>query len=284
MFHQPRTLAHALQLRAQLGDDVVVVSGCTDIGVAMNHGMLRPRAFLDLSRVDELRKVDHGNGALLLGAGVTFAQLGRMHIRCLREAALSVAGPAIRNMGTIGGNLVTASPAGDGCVALLAVKADVELTSTARGARWVAVRDFFLDYRKTVLAADELVTRVRVSQNPLTRWYKIGKRGAVNISLVCCAVGRNPDGTYGVAFGCVGPFPLFAPRTEALLNGNELTGALIAAAADTAAGEVAPIDDHRGSAAYRRAMCRTLTRRLLTDIAAGDQQGDADAWRANRTG
>lgn len=280
MFHQPRTLAAALELRGQLGDDATVVSGCTDVGVAMNHGFLRPRAFLDISGVDQLRAIERDNGSLLLGAGATFAQLGRLHILCLKEAALSVAGPAIRNMGTIGGNLVTASPAGDGSVALLSLNADVELTSTARGSRWIAVRDFFIGYRKTALAADELVTRVRVPHNPLTRWYKIGKRGAVNISLVCCSVAVNPDGKFGLAFGCVGPIPMFAPKSEALLNGGPLTRELIDEVTNTVTSEVAPIDDHRGSAAYRRAMCGTLTRRLLTDIATSDRKGDADAQQS----
>jgi len=277
MFYQPQTLAAALDIRGQLGDEATVVNGCTDICVAMNHGALRPRAFLDLSRVDELRSIDRENGALLMGAGVTFTQMGRMHIRCLKEAALSVAGPAIRNMGTIGGNLVTASPAGDGSVALLSMNADVELTSKARGSRWIAVRDFFVDYRKTALAADELITRVRAAHNPLTRWYKIGKRGAVNISLVCCSVAVNPDGKFGLAYGCVGPIPMFAPKSEALLNGGPLTAELIDEVTNTVTSEVAPIDDHRGSAAYRRAMCAALTRRLLNNIAAGDRKGDADA-------
>lgn len=276
MFHRPTTLAAALDLRAQLGDDAMVVNGCTDVSVAMNHGSLKPRAFLDLSGVNELRAVERENGSLMLGAGVTFAQLGRMHVRCLREAALSVAGPAIRNMGTIGGNLVTASPAGDGSVALLSIKADIELTSASRGPRWVTVRDFFIDYRKTELAADELVTRVRIPHNPLTRWYKIGKRGAVNISLVCCSVALNPDDSYGLAFGCVGPIPIYAPKAEKLLNENPLTPELIDEVANTAMSEVAPIDDHRGSAAYRKAMCHRLTRRLLTDIAGGERKGDAD--------
>lgn len=276
MFHQPPTLAAALELRGQLGDDATVVNGCTDVCVAMNHGSLRPRAFVDLSRVDELRSINRENGSLLLGAGVTFAQMGRMHIRCLKEAALSVAGPAIRNMGTIGGNLVTASPAGDGSVALLSMKADVELSSKARGSRWITVRDFFIDYRKTALAADELVTRVRIPHNPLTRWYKIGKRGAVNISLVCCSVAIDPDGKFGLAYGCVGPIPKFAPKAESLLNGGPLTGELIDEVTNTVTTEVAPIDDFRGSGAYRRAMCAALTRRLLNDIAASDRKGDAD--------
>lgn len=277
MFVQPQTIDEALEYRARYARDATVINGGTDVVVAMNHGGLRPRAFLDLSKVSELRRVDHENGSILLGAGVTFAQLGRMHLRSLREAALSVAGPAIRNMGTIGGNVVTASPAGDGSVALLSMDAELELTSLERGSRWIALRDFFIDYRRTALAADELVTRVRVPANPLTRWYKIGKRGAVNISIVCCAAARKPDGRYGLAFGCVGPMPLVAKEAEALLGSRPLSPELIDQAAQAAAEEMRPIDDFRGSAAYRQAMCRTLAHRLLTQIAESDGRGDADA-------
>ncbi|MCB9849266.1 MAG: FAD binding domain-containing protein [Phycisphaerales bacterium] len=279
MFHQPVDIETALRLRGER-PDATVVNGCTDVSVARNHGMLHPREVIDLSRIASLKTIEHDGDNLLIGAGATFAQLGKCHLKALREAALSVAGPAIRNQGTIGGNLVTASPAGDGCVALLAMGGDVELASAARGSRWVDVRAFFLGYRKTELAGDELVTRVRVPYNPVTRWYKIGKRGAVNISLVCAAVARRTDGSFGLAYGCVGPIPLFAPKAERVLARGPLTDALIAEAADVVESEVAPIDDHRGSADYRRAMCRTLTTRLLADIAKNGDQGDADAFSA----
>jgi CO/xanthine dehydrogenase FAD-binding subunit len=277
MFHQPCHLEQALELRAQFGPRATVINGGTDVVVALNHGAPRPAAFLDLSRVDELRTIERANGSVLLGAGVTFAQLGRLHLRALREAALSVGGPAIRNMGTIGGNIVTASPAGDGSVALLAMHAEVELSSAARGPRWLPLVDFFIDYRKTALNDDELLTRVRVPHNPRTRWYKIGKRGAVNISIVCCAVSRNPDGRHGIAFGCVGPMPLRAQKAEALLDAAPSPAAAIDEAAALCATEVRPIDDHRGSAEYRCAMCVTLSRRLLADLTGGDGKGDADA-------
>jgi CO/xanthine dehydrogenase FAD-binding subunit len=278
MFHQPHNLADALRLRDEL-PDAVVVNGSTDISVAMNHGTLHPRAFIDLSQVAEIRKMERDGADLLIGAGVTCTQLGRCHLRTLREAALSVGGPAIRNQATLGGNLITASPAGDGCVALLALGGAVELTHATRGSRWVDLRAFFLGYRQTALAPDELVTRVRVPYNPRSRWYKIGKRGAVNISLVCAATAHRPDGSFGLAFGCVGPIPLFAPQAEAVLADGPLDDARIAEAARIVATEVQPIDDHRGSADYRRAMCATLTRRLLTDLMHADSQGDADAHR-----
>ncbi|MFH0982903.1 MAG: FAD binding domain-containing protein [Planctomycetota bacterium] len=267
MFYQPRTLQEALELRGRLRDDAVVVNGGTDVLVGMNHGTLRPRSFLDLSHLRDFNLIERDNGWLGLGAGTTFAQLGRLEIKCLREAALSVGGPQIRNAGTIGGNLVTASPAGDGIVALLALEAQVEVASAARGPRWLDLNEeWFLAYRKTALQDDELVTHLRLRADFETAWYKIGKRGAVNISLVCCAVGRSPEGRYDLAFGSVAFRPIRAPKAEQLLEGHTLTDEVIAQAAEGVMQEVSPIDDHRAGAAYRRAMCGVLTRRLLREL------------------
>jgi CO/xanthine dehydrogenase FAD-binding subunit len=273
MFYQPQTLEEALDLRGRLRDQVVVVHGGTDVLVAMNHGVLRPRGFLDLSHVAAFNVVERENGWLSMGGGTTFAQLGRLDITCLREAALSVGGPQIRNAGTIGGNLVTASPAGDGIVALLALEAQVEVASAARGPRRLDLdREWFLGYRQTALRDDELVTRVRVGADFQTAWYKIGKRGAVNISIVCCAVGRSPDGGYRLAFGSVAFRPIRTPQAEQLLAGQHLSDEMIDQAAESVMKEVSPIDDHRAGAAYRRAMCGVLTRRLLHRLHRGGAQ------------
>ncbi len=277
MFHQPTTFEQALELRRALGTDATVINGGTDVVVAMNHGAIHPQCFLDVSRIRSLRKVERQNGHVVMGAGVTFSELGKMHFRALREASLSVGGPAIRNMGTIGGNIATASPAGDGCVALLAMNAEVQLASKARGDRWMPLVDYFIDYRKTALADDELIHAVRVPHNPRSRWYKIGKRGAVNISLVCCAISQNENKKTELAFGCVGPIPKITPKASALLAGEELTPELINDAANLVTHEVSPIDDQRGTATYRRAMCGTLTKRLLTQLMKDDAKGDADA-------
>ncbi|GJM25283.1 MAG: carbon-monoxide dehydrogenase medium subunit [Phycisphaerae bacterium] len=277
MFHQPMTFEQALELRSELGTDATIINGGTDVVVAMNHGAIKPTCFLDVSRINSLRKVERQNGHLVMGAGVTFAALGKMHIRALREASLSVGGPSIRNMGTIGGNIATASPAGDGCVALLAVNAEVQLSSKARGDRWMPLVDYFIDYRKTALANDELIKAVRIPHNPRSRWYKIGKRGAVNISLVCCAISQNEDKKTELAFGCVGPIPKIAAKASALLAGETLTPELINDVAHLVTQEVSPIDDQRGTATYRRAMCGTLSRRLLTQLMEDDPKGDADA-------
>jgi len=269
VFHQPHTLDEALELRGRLKENAVVVGGGTDVLVAMNHGTLRPRGFLDLSHVEGSNAVQRDHDWITIGAGTTFAQLATLDVGCLREAALSVGGPQIRNAGTLGGNLAGASPAGDGCVALLALDARVEVTSAARGPRWLSLNDeWFVAYRKTALANDELITRVRVRSDFRSAWCKIGKRGAVNISVVCCAVGRSPDNRYCLAFGCVAFRPLRTSQAERLLQGQFPSDERIERAAESVMAEVSPIDDHRGGAAYRRVMCGVLTRRLLREVNA----------------
>ena len=268
----------------------------------MNHGVARPEGFLDLSRVAGRDMVERADGMYVLGGGVTFAQMAKLPVRALAEAARSVGGPQIRNVGTIAGNLGTASPAGDGSVALLALDAEVELSHVERGSRWVRLEAFFLDYKRTVLRPDELITRVRLPADFDSVWYKIGKRGAVNISIVCCAIGRSPAGEYRIALGSVGPVPMRAREAEAVLHGDSgdtahravphaghprdgvgdagpgdtahravahLADEVIERAAEAAEREAAPIDDQRGSARYREAMCRVLVRRLLRELRDG---------------
>ena len=270
MFHQPQTLDEALELRGRLGEDARIICGGTDVVVALNHGAERPASFLDLSQVRDFGMIERENGWVYMGAGTTFSDVGRTDIRCLRDAAVSMGGTQVRNSGTIGGNLVTASPAGDGCVALLAIDAQVEITSAARGPRWVSLADeWFLEYRKTALRDDELVTRVKARTDFATAWYKIGKRQAVNISVACCAAGRSPDHQYYLAFGSVAFKPMRATKAEELLRGRELTPDSIKQAADQVMQEVSPIDDQRASADYRRAMCGVITQRVLGELSRG---------------
>lgn len=268
MFHQPKTLDEALRIRAQHGRDVTPIAGGTDLVVAMNRGQLRPSVLLDLTHVAGFDGVRRDNGSCFLAGGATHATLERLPVRALAQAALSIGGPAIRNRGTIAGNLATASPAGDGSVALLALDARVILAHAARGTRTIPLCEFFLNYRKTALLDDELISEVVIPADWTTAWYKLGKRGSVNISVVCCAVGRSPQGRFAIAFGSVGPFPLRTPQAEGIVNRSGLTDASIAAAAAAASNEVRPIDDHRASARYRRAMCGTLLTRVLREIRA----------------
>lgn len=265
VYHQPLTFEEALRLKADHADHLSVLCGGTDLLVAMNRGQWNPPGILDLSRVDGNTDITREGNVYRIAGGATWTRAAQLPIAALAQAALSIGGVQIRNRGTIAGNLGTASPAGDGCVALLALDAVLEIAHADRGTRDVPIGEFFLDYRRTALAPDELIRCVRIPADWTTAWYKIGKRGSVNISLVCCAIGRAPEGQFRVAFGCVGPYPMRAKRTEELLSAGILTEETVEQACRIVLTEVRPIDDHRASAAYRRAMCAVLLRRLLME-------------------
>ncbi len=275
MFYRPDTFAAALRLKADHAAAIKPISGGTDLVVGLNRGQSLGVDVLDLTAAKDYRRIDHADGSLILSGGTTFAQLEQLDIACLARAAASVGGPQIRNRGTIAGNLATASPAGDGSVALLALDAEVELAHADRGTRWLRLIDYFEDYRQTALGDDELISHVRIptpSALQASAWYKIGKRGAVNISLVCAAAARFLDGRICLAFGSVAPIPMRAVQTEKLLQGQPLTGALLHQAAQAASAEVKPIDDWRASADYRKAMCAVLARRVLEQLQTDDER------------
>lgn len=266
MFHQPRQLDEALRLRAQRGSDLTPLCGGTDIVVALNRNGHGPKHYLDLSHVEGFSEVRRDNGCWVLSGGTTFTKMGLLPVRALAEAAMTVGGPAIRNCGTIAGNLGTASPAGDGCVALLAVDAEIQLSHAARGPRMIPIAEYFTGFRKTALLADELITAVRMPADWRTGWYKIGKRGSINISLVCAAIGISLQGDVRIAFGCVAPTVIRAKSAEAIIARDGMGDGAIEAAAQAAMKDVSPISDHRASAAYRRSMCGVLTRRILKQL------------------
>jgi len=263
MFYQPRHIDEALEIRAELGAAVTPLGGGTDVIVTLNRQTSGPKHLLDLTHLEGYSDVDQRDGCWLISGGVTFSRLAQLPAQGLAEAAQTVGGPAIRNRGTIAGNLGTASPAGDGCVALLAIDAEVAVRHATRGHRWVPIADYFTGFKQTALLEDELITGVRFRDDWTSAWGKIGKRGATNISVVCCAVGMSPAGAVRIAFGSVAPMVMRAKKAEAIITEGGLTADTIEAAAAAAMEDVSPIDDHRASAAYRRAMCGVLARRLL---------------------
>lgn len=280
MFYQPHSIEDALELKRQLGPDAAFLAGGTDVIVMMNHGRLVAKAYVDLTHVQGsgFGGQGSGNGSSIRVSGLaTFVELAKLPVRCVAEASLGVGGPQIRNRGTIAGNLATASPAGDGSTALLALDATVEMRST-QGSRKMPLREFFLDYRKTALAPDEMITSVEFPAGWRTAWHKLGKRGAMNISMVCCAVGVSPEGKFHVAFGSVGPYPLRAGGAEEFLTTElqknkkdkgeflSIPDPVLEEAARLAALDVRPIDDFRASAEYRRAMSGVLLKKCLREL------------------
>ncbi len=274
MFHQPHSLEEALRLKS-LHEGAIFIAGGTDLIVMRNHGRLKADKFIDITRLpdfDQVTKTADGKRWRATG-GATFARLGALPVRCLAEAAMSVGGPQIRNRATIGGNLSSASPAADGATALLALDATVEMTSL-NGTRTLPLSDFFLEYRKTALSPDEIISAVEFPADWKSAWEKLGKRGAMNISLVCCAVGVSPAGEVRVAFGSVAPYPLLTPRTAQFIEESGLLSnpeeSSLNEAARLAAEEVRPVDDFRGSADYRRAMAGALLVKCLRQL-SGDK-------------
>ncbi len=266
VFYQPKSIREALDCKAELRERGTFIAGGTDIVVLMNAGKAAPENFIDLTHIPELCAINKRNGTIAMAGNVTHAQSGRLPVRCLAQASLSVGGPGIRELGTIAGNLATASPAGDGSTALLALDAEVELTSV-RGVRKMPLEKFFLSYRKTALAPDEMITKIFIPANYKTDWAKVGKRGAVNISLVAAAVAITPQKQARIALACVAATPVRCHKTEEFLAKNGLTAGTIRQAADVVRSEIKPITDHRASADYKTHLSGVLVRRLLENLA-----------------
>jgi CO/xanthine dehydrogenase FAD-binding subunit len=272
-FHAPTSLAEALTVKAE-HPDALPIAGGTDVMVELNFDARRPPALIDLGRVAELAEWRTENGHIRLGAAVPYsriiAELGD-RLPGLAMAARTVGSPQIRNRGTVGGNLGSASPAGDAHPPLVATTAEVEISST-RGVRTVPVREFFVGPKRSVLEPDELITAVTV---PVARgpeqFAKVGTRNAMVIAVCSFAVSIDLEQrTVGTGIGSAGPTPLRATEAEELAAAelpwesreplpdkvSHAFGELVAAAAR-------PIDDVRGSAAYRRHALSVLARRTL---------------------
>jgi CO/xanthine dehydrogenase FAD-binding subunit len=253
----PRTLDQALRMKADR-PDAVPIQGGTDVMVELNFDRARPAALLNLNEVDELNGWSSGNGSIRIGAALTYTETMEPMVAealpALAEAARTVGGPQIRNRGTVGGNLGTASPAGDALPPLLIGDAVVELAS-ARGEREVQLTEFLTGPKRNGLDDDELIVgaRVRAAGGPQT-FMKVGPRNAMVISVVSLAltVDRERD-EVRAAFGSAGPV---AGLVTAPLGELGSFPERVAAAAN-------PIDDVRGSAAYRRHSLRVLTARAV---------------------
>ncbi len=269
----PRTLGEAYALLAEGGWRPL--AGGTDALVERAAGIADPRRYLDLAALGELREIRVEGGALVLGAGTTYAELRRSrlvaeHVPVLAEMAAEVGAAQIQNRGTLGGNLATASPAGDSLPVLIALDAEI-VVGSARGERVVPAAAFFPAYRRTALAADELILRLRVPLRPdrTAVFRKIGTRRAQAISVVVMAVAWRWDaGTWRdvrVALGSVAPTPIRARAAEATLDGAMPSAEVAGLAAATLAAEIAPIDDVRSTAEYRRAVAGRVLHRIVRD-------------------
>ena len=271
-YRRPSTLAEAASILSA-DPEVTVVAGATDWGVEVNIKGARGKNILAVDRIEEMRGIRRTADFIELGASQTLSELERElsgSIPLLGKLFPQFASRLIRNGATIGGNLGTGSPIGDTPPALLALEAELVLTSV-RGPRTVALADYFTGYRQTVREVDELITAIRIPLplSPLTSFQKIAKRRFDDISSV--AIGYAVDIQDGViakariGLGGVAATPLRATATEALLEGRPWTLETVHAAAETLAAEGTPMDDHRASAKYRTAMLRSSLERFYAE-------------------
>jgi CO/xanthine dehydrogenase FAD-binding subunit len=295
-FLQPVSLAEALAAKAA-APEAVPIAGGTDVMVELNFARRRPEVLLDLNRVPELTGWTMQDGKLRVGAGVTYAELtgerdgpragggdGALHaanslggqLPGLAMAARTVGSPQIRNRGTIGGNLGSASPAGDCHPPLLAAAAEIEVASTA-GHRMIPVGEFFTGVKRSSLAPQELIVAVWISPpSGPEQFAKIGTRNAMVIAVAAFSLALHPARrAIGTGIGSAAPTPVRAADAETFLAGaldeaglwesrGELPPAVVTEFAALVRTAASPIDDVRGTAAYRLHALAVLARRTLT--------------------
>ena len=274
----PRTLAEALDVKAA-HPDVVPIAGGTDLMVDLNFDRRRPGSLMDISRLPELAVWRREDGHLFLGAGLTYTRIigDLAAFGPLVDACRTVGSPQIRNRGTVGGNLGTASPAGDALPVLAAYDADVVLISAA-GTRILPWGEFLIGPKRSALRPDELVlgARWRIVRGPGS-FSKVGPRNAMVIAVASlCLVVDEDRREVRAALGSVGPTILRARAAEQeIARALESAGVWDDPAAavpreaierfqSAVAAAARPIDDVRGSAAYRRHACGVLARRALS--------------------
>ncbi|MDT4941304.1 MAG: hypothetical protein QOJ34_1393 [Pseudonocardiales bacterium] len=273
-FLQPHTWADALEAKAARPDSVVIAGG-TDVMVELNFDRHRPATLIDLNRVRDLAEWSSDSGRVRLGAGVTYTrvidELGRL-LPGLAMASRTVGSPQIRNRGTVGGNLGAASPAGDSHPPLLAAGAEIEIASV-RGVRRLPVAEFYTGVKRNALEPDELIDAVWITPpSGSEQFSKIGTRNAMVIAVAAFGLALHPDRrAVGTGIGSAAPTPRRAPEAErfaaAALDWDG-RGALSDATArefgELVRAAAAPIDDVRGTAAYRLHSLAVMARRTLT--------------------
>ncbi len=275
----PRTLDEALEMKAAC-PEAVPIAGGTDLMVELNFDRRRPAVMMDICRLPELRQWRRENGTLFLGSGVTYSQIVRdlPEFRPLVEASRTIGSPQIRNRGTVGGNLGTASPAGDALPVLAAYDAEIALVKAGGRTRTLPWHQFMVGPKKTTIDADELIlgARWRVLRGPGS-FLKIGTRNAMVIAVasLCLAVDEQRRAVR-VALGSVGPTIIRAAEAEAFAAraladadvwndpAARLRAEVFEGFGERVAAASKPIDDVRGTALYRGHACAVMARRALT--------------------
>src|SRR5262245_42525413 len=273
----PTRLEEVYELLAERGRRAKMIAGGTDLMVGLNAKSLAAEEFIDIWRLNELRGIDDEGETIRVGALTTYTQLIRspliqLSVPALVEASRTIGAIQIQNLGTIGGNIVTASPAGDSLPVLLAFDAEVEIGSI-RGVRRVSFNNFYTGYRQTVMEPDEILLAVRLRKskpNERSFFIKVGTRRAQAISKVVMAVKVRTTGaeinSISIALGSVAPVVLRAFRTESLLTSAILNATIIEEARRTVSLDIAPITDVRSTEHYRRTVTGNVLARVLSRL------------------
>lgn len=279
----PRDLQAVLALLAEQPGAWLPIAGGTDVMVQYAAGTLDKRKLVSVWNLPELRRIEVTAEEIQIGAGCTYtdlrkSELMRREFSLLANAASWTGGIANQNRGTLGGNIVNASPSGDSLPALLVYEAELILVS-ARGQRRVPYREFHVGYRQTQLAADELIHTIclkRTYSGYYAHARKVGPRNAQAISKVClAALGKMEDGIVeGVrlAMGSVAPIPLRLFETESVIKGSAVDAKLLEDVRACVAAEVRPIDDIRSTARYRATVGENLVCEFLQQFRAAEQK------------
>ena len=294
------TVEQALSLLARHGQDARVINGGTDLIIEIENRVRSPKVVIDISRIGGLDSIRLENGIFHLGAGVTYNQ-AVAHNELVEKAfplvsaCWQVGSPQIRNRATIAGNLVTASPAGDTIPPGIALESRVIVQSQQRGSRDVALEQFILGVRRTILEPDEMVIAISVpvlKENQVGTFVKLGVRRGHAISIANVAVvlefskatRQSEIKSARIALGSVAPTIVLAEDAQQFLIGKTLNDGVIAEAAHLAIQAARPIDDIRGSAEYRREMVGGLVHRALSSLRDGTERDDFPAERINLWG
>jgi len=273
----PTSLAEALSMLANEPGVWKPFAGGTDLMVLLEAGRLQHLNYINIWPLDELREIQVTDEHITLGTLTTYTEVQsnpilRSEFPMLCQAASETGGLAIQNRGTLGGNIVNASPAADSPPALLAYDAEIELTST-KSSRWIPYHGFHTGYKEMQMEPNELLTRIRLprqTSNCLHYYRKVGTRKAQAISKVCLAALGRQEGTrisdIRIAFGSVAPIVIRCVSTESQLRGKPFDASTMKLARESLIKEIAPIDDIRSTAAYRLRVAANLLVDFLNDL------------------
>ncbi len=264
----------ALDLVDSCDGEAILLAGGTDVVVDINIGKLKPSNIVFLGNIGGISDI-YADGEFTYiramathdAAASSSSLVGGLSL--LSKASSKVGCPSIRNAGTVGGNVMRASPAADATLALLALDAEARLLSS-QNERWVPLRSFFVGSGRTMVQSDEILFEMRISnkiKGYQSCFLKQGRRKAMSLSVVnvavCGQLKNNVVSDIRIALGAVGPTPMRIERAEAMLEGREISSNVVKEAAEIAAEEIKPISDGRASAWYRREVSRVLVERAL---------------------